>query len=204
MITLYGFPRTRSLRVSWTLEELEFPWQYQLVDLRKGEHKQAEFLAINPFAKIPALKDDDLVLTESAAICMYLAEKAGKLLPESGSPESGKHHQWVTYITNEIEQPLWTMAKHSFALPEDMRQESVRDVAAWEFEKAVAVAEQWLGDNEYLLGEQFTVADILLTHTLNWALKSQQTLPPKLALYRKRCSARPALSKALEKEQGQE
>ncbi|TAA45002.1 glutathione S-transferase family protein [Corallincola spongiicola] len=200
MITLYGYPRTRSLRVSWTLEELQLPYSYQLIDLKKAQHKQAEFLAINPFGKIPALADGDLVLTESAAICLYLAEKAGKLLPEKGSHASGLHHQWVNFIGNELEQPLWTMAKHRFALPEHLRHEAVIETAVWEFEQALATAEAWVPEQGYLLGDDFHIADILLTHTLNWAMTSEQRLPSKLAAYRKRVKSRPTMAKALEKE----
>jgi glutathione S-transferase len=157
---------------------------------------------MNAAGKVPALKDDELVITESSAICLYLAEKAGQLLPQPATAASAKHHQWISFIGNELEQPLWTSAKHKFALPESLRQEAILPVAQWEFEKAVAVAEQWTPKEGFLLGEQFTVADILLAHTLNWALKFEQKLPEKLAAYRKRVSARPALARALEKEQG--
>ncbi len=68
MITLYGFPNTRSVRIAWMLEELEQDYQYQLVDFTKGESQTPEFLAINPAGKVPALRDDELLLTESAAM----------------------------------------------------------------------------------------------------------------------------------------
>jgi len=75
MIKLYGFPQTRSVRAAWALEEAGADYEYELVNLRAGEHKQATFLAINPFGKIPSLVDEGLVVTESAAICTYIAEK---------------------------------------------------------------------------------------------------------------------------------
>lgn len=200
MLTLYGTPRSRSLRVSWCLEELSLAWQYQKIDFAKGQHKSPEFLALNPCGKVPALKDDALVLTESGAICLYLAERygQGKLLP-SKPEQMGGHYRWVSLVLCELEQPLWTMGKHRFALPEELRVPQVIETAQWEFEKVCEQLESTLPDSPTLF-EEFTVADILLTHTLNWAVKFEQRLPEKLAAYRKFNSQRPALAEALNKE----
>ncbi len=202
MIKLIGAPRTRSLRVAWALEELGLDWQYEPLDFSKGEHKSKEFLALNPSGKIPVLIDNDLVITESAAIALYLAEKygGGKLLPEQGSDASAKHHQWVSYITNELEQPLWTISKHKFALPAELRQAGMLSVATWEFNKAADIAEGLLPETDFLCGDELMVADILLTHVLLWATSFKQTVPPKLAQYRDRVAARPAMATALRKE----
>ncbi|RTR29679.1 glutathione S-transferase family protein [Shewanella atlantica] len=202
MIKLYGVPRSRSLRVSWTLEELGIDWQYHFINFAKGDSRSADFLAVNPCGKVPALTDGELVLTESAAIVLHLAEKYGdrKLLPEAGSDLSAIHHRWVSFIICELEQPLWTMGKHKFALPENLRQSSILPVAKWEFDKAAGVAENWLPDSDYLLGGSLSAADILLAHTLLWATRFEQDIPPKLAAYRDRVTARPAMAKALEKE----
>jgi len=202
MIKLYGVPRSRSLRVSWTLEELGLDWQYQFIDFAKGDSRSADFLAVNPCGKVPALVDNGLVITESAAIVLYLAEKYGdrKLLPEVGSDASALHHQWVSFIICEIEQPLWTIGKHKFALPEELRQQSMFAVAKWEFDKAATLAEKGLPDSDYLLGDNLSAADILLGHTLLWATRFEQDIPPKLAAYRDRVTSRKAMSKALDKE----
>ncbi|WP_432454129.1 MULTISPECIES: glutathione S-transferase family protein [unclassified Agarivorans] len=201
MITLYGTPRSRSLRVSWLLEELNLEWHYHYIDFQAGEHHGEEYLAINPCGKVPALKDDQLVISESAAICLYLAEKYGpQLLPQPATAAAALHHRWLSFIISELEQGLWSIGKHRFALPEAQRIPEMVEVATWEFAKAAAIAEQWLPEQDYLLGEQFSVADILLCHTLNWAMSFQQTLPTKLMAYRKRVSQRPALNRGLEKE----
>ena len=201
MITLYGLPRSRSLRVSWMLEELGLDWHYHYVNFQAGEQRSEEFLALNPCGKVPALKDGDLVLSESAAICLYLAEKYGpQFLPTPGSDQAALHHRWVSFTTCELEQALWSMGKHRFALPEKLRVPEMLETATWEFNKAAAIAEQWVPEEGYLLGEQFTVADILLCHTLNWAMAFQQQLPTKLMAYRKRTSQRSALNTGLEKE----
>lgn len=200
MITLYGTPRSRSLRVSWCLEELGLDWRYQKIDLSKGEHRSDEFLSLNPSGKVPALKDDQLVLTESGAICLYLAERygQGKLLPAT-IEEKGQHHRWISLILCELEQPLWTMGKHRFALPEEQRVPQMLETAAWEFQKICQELEPLLPESPHLF-EEFSVADLLLTHTLNWAVKFEQPLTEKLAAYRRENSRRPALAKALEKE----
>ena len=202
MITLYGIPRSRSLRISWILEELELDWNYQHIDFSQGDNRSPAFLAISPAGKVPALKDNDLVMTESAAIAYYLAEKYGNgdLLPAPGSDKSALHHQWMSFIVTELEQPLWTIGKHKFALPEAYRHREFLGVAKFEFDKAAAIAESWMPDSEFLLGEEITVADIILAQTLMWASRFEQEIPPKLQAYMERMSQRPTLSAALNKE----
>jgi glutathione S-transferase len=201
MITLYGTPRSRALRVAWVLEELGVDWDFSFVDMTKGAHRSAAFLAINPCGKVPVLTDDELVLSESAAICLYLAEKygEGKLLPLAGSNASGLHHQWVSFIITELEQPLWTLGKHKFALPEELRHPQIMPCAVWEFDKAAALAEAMLPESDFLLGDDVSVADILLAHTLMWGTLFEQAIPPKLAAYRDRLSALPSRQSALQK-----
>ncbi|QQX81381.1 glutathione S-transferase family protein [Shewanella sp. KX20019] len=203
MITLYGVPRSRSLRVSWTLEELGLEWEYRFINFSKGDSRHADFLAINPCGKVPALIDNGKAMTESAAIAVFLAEKygEGRLLPIAGSDASAQHHKWISFITNELEQPLWTIGKHKFAIPEELRLEAMFKVAKWEFDKAAAIAEQWLPDTPFLLGAEISVADILLAHTLLWATRFEQAIPPKLAEYRDRVTAREAMKNALAKEE---
>ena len=202
MIKLYGFPSTRTTRVAWLLEELEMDWQYHQVDLFQGDHLQPAFIALNANGKVPVLVDEDIVITESAAICQYLAEKYGgdKFLPSIATAESAIYHQWFSFIITELEQPLWTMGKHKFILPIDKRCTDILSTAKWEFEKAIGVAESQLNDSTFLVGEQFTVVDILLTHTLNWANNFEQVLPKKIEAYRLRLLQRPALTRAIEKE----
>jgi glutathione S-transferase len=202
MITLYGYPRSRSLRVSWLLEESGLDWQYHLVNLMKGEHKSPSYLALSYQSKVPILKDNDITLCESSAICFYIAEKyVPQWLPKPASAESALHHQWVSFIISELEQPLWSMGKHKFALPEQIRLPEMLAVASWEFKKAAQTAEAWLPDSAYLIGRSPSIADILLAHTLNWAVKFEQKLPTKLERYRQKLNQRPALIRALSKEQ---
>ncbi|MCC8988107.1 MAG: glutathione S-transferase, partial [Candidatus Contendobacter sp.] len=117
MFKVYGCPHTRSTRVVWALEEVGAEYEYQKVDLFAGEGRQPAYLALNPGGKVPALADGDLVLTESSAICTYIGDAfpASGLTPPFGSPERARYNQWCSFAVCELEQPLWTMAKHRFA-----------------------------------------------------------------------------------------
>lgn len=204
MITLYGFANSRSLRVAWMLEELGVDYHYEPVDLRKGEGQAPEYQAINPAGKVPTLKDDDFVLTESGAIVSYLGDKFGnrELVPEPGTPLRGKYEQWCHFSMSELEQPLWTIGKHKFALPAEYRVPEIFPTASWEFQKALALLSQGLGDEPFILGEEFSAADIMLSHTLLWATAFKQPLEAEnLQRYLERTQARPALQRAREREQ---
>ncbi|GAL09019.1 glutathione S-transferase family protein [Photobacterium aphoticum] len=202
MLTLYGYPQTRSLRVSWLLEELGLDWHYHPVHLHQNAHRAPTYLAINAQGKVPCLTDDDLTISESTAICLYLAEKYGQhWLPEPGSADSAHHHEWISFITTELEQALWSMGKHRFALPESIRLPEMLPVAAWECRRALKTAEQRVPETGFLFGHFPTVADLLLAHTLNWAAKFEQKIPLKLEKYRQFVSRRPALARAVEREQ---
>ncbi len=171
MITLYGMPNTRSFRALWALEEVGAEYQYQLVNLGKGEGKTSEFLSLNPSGKVPVLTENGLTLTESAAICTYLADcyPEKKLTPSVGAVDRARYNQWCYFVLSELEQPLWTMGKHKFALPKEYRVRSVQKTAGFEFMRASRILEEGLKGNSYLVGEHFTMADLLAVHTLNWA-----------------------------------
>ncbi|MGE6567583.1 glutathione S-transferase family protein [Shewanella vesiculosa] len=201
MITLYGTQKSRALRVSWLLEELGVEWQFHAIDFAKGENKAEAFLALNPSGKMPVITEGEFVLSESAAIMRYLAEKYGQgnWLPKPGTQASGIHERWVSFVISELEQPLWSMGKHRFALPQPLRLEAMFAVAKWEFDQAAAIAEAWVPDTGFVCGDSPTIADILLAQTLGWAMGFEQTLPPKLMAFRDRLKQRPALANALAK-----
>jgi glutathione S-transferase len=109
---LYELTFTRSIRVRWALQELGVDFEAITVNLFAGEARRPEFLELNPAAKLPVLVDGDFVLTESAAIVLYLAEKYGKFLPTDvrGRAEVNK---WLLFTVTELEQPLWRIAKNT-------------------------------------------------------------------------------------------
>ena len=202
MITLYSYPDSRSLRAAWTLEELGLDYACRHVDLVAGEGQGADYLARHPDGKVPALQDGELTLFESAAICRYLAERYGQgLLMPSDSMQRARLDQWLFFIVTELEQPLWTLGKHKFALPRERRVPAVIPTAAWEFQRALAALQRGFDGEGWLAGDDFTIADILLGHTLSWARSAKQPLPDALEDYRRRCNARPAREAAHRREQ---
>ncbi len=203
-LTVYGYPNTRSLRVTWTLEELQLDYEYRLVDLAKGELQSPEFLAINPAGKIPALQCEDGILTESGAIAEYLVERhpGAALMPAEGAFRRGVCRQWCLFALTELEQPVWTIGKHKFALPRDQRCAEIFPSAGWEFQRALKRLSEGLGDQDYLLGDSFSLADIFIGHTLFWGMAFKQPIEaPNVRAYVERLGQRPALKAARSREQ---
>src|SRR5499433_4622580 len=119
---LYEFAPTRSIRVRWTLQELGVDFEAVSVDLRAGEHRRPDFLELNPAGKVPVLVDGDLVLSESVAIVLYLAEK----YPDRGFIPAdlglrADFYRWILFAVTELEQPWWRIAKHTHLYPEQDR-----------------------------------------------------------------------------------
>lgn len=204
MLKVYGFPNTRATRVVWTLEETGAEYEYVKVNLLTGEARKPPYLELNPGGKVPALADGKFVLTESAAICTYIGEKypAAGLVPAAGTQERARYDQWCFFVIGELEQPLWTLGKHRFALPEKWRVPAIMETALWEFSVAAKVLDSGLGDCEFILGDRFSAADILIAHTLAWANAFQVPLGfERLEAYAGRLLARPALAQARQREQ---
>jgi glutathione S-transferase len=204
MYHVYGMPRTRATRVVWALEEIGAEYCYHLIDLMKGEGQSPDFLKLNPFGKVPVLCDRELLLTESAAICTYLADQNPQvnLVPAVGTVERGQYDEWCYFVLTELEQPLWTIHKHRFVYPKEKRVKQMLDVAAWEFQRATNVLAQKMGKREFLVDGHFTMADILLAHTLIWARVYKLNYDhPEIESYVQRISERPALARAKEREQ---
>lgn len=168
---LYGYRNGRTLRALWTLEEVGAAYEYIEVDVMHGQGRAPWFLKINPSGKVPVLDDDGIIITESAAICMHIAEKfpQSRLLPPSGTVERSECYKWTSFILTELDAPLWTIAKHRFGLPEERRVPAVIDTAIWECEVAIKILTVGLEHRPYLVGDSFTVADILAGHILLWA-----------------------------------
>ncbi len=206
MLVVYGTPTTRATRVVWALEEAGARYEYRLVDLRSGAGQSPAYLAVNPTGKVPTLVDDGLVITESLAICLHVAERfpeAG-LAPARGTAERAAYLRWAAFAACELEQPLWTMAKHTFALPEHLRVPAVLDTARAEFDRVAAVLAAHLAEQPHVAGEAFSAADILTTHTLLWAKNRLEDFSsPVLEEYASRVAARPALARAREREQAE-
>ena len=190
---LYEFAPTRSIRARWTLQELGVDFEAVAIDLVAGENRKPEFLALNPAGKVPVLVDGDLVLTESATIVWYLAEKyADRGLLPADLAQRAQVHRWLLFAVTELEQPLWRIARHGFLYPPEKRSPADIALAGEDFRPMGAVVEEHLRDREFVVGECFSVADILLACTLDWA--GEESLlgeMPRSRAYMERMYARP-------------
>lgn len=182
---MYGWSGSRTRRCLWTLEEVGADFMFEFLDKAAGEHRSPEYLRINPNGRVPTLVDGSTVLFESAAICSYVARKYPEhgLIPEAKSPDYAQYEQWMFWTVAELEQPLWSIGKHRFALPPEYRVAEMERVAAHEWEQASAVVRDRL-DGMFMVAGRFTVVDILLTHTLLWADHFGLPMDAALSRYR--------------------
>lgn len=185
----------RPIRVAWTLEELGVP--YGMTTLSREESKGEEHRARHPLGRVPVLELEGEHLFESAAICMHLADlhpQAG-LAPEPGTPERGRFYQWCVYTPAELEPPLIEAAFMQRSEPERAAAGRARFEAA-----ALAVSDE-LGGGEFLVGEGFTVADVLAGSALAWTIRAgfPEAIPANLRDYVERLGGRPAYKRALER-----
>jgi glutathione S-transferase len=194
---LYEFAFTRSIRARWTLQELGVDFEAITVNLQAGEHRLPEYLAINPAGKLPALVDGDLVLTESAAIVLYLAEKYGKFLPADARGRA-EVNKWLLFTVTELEQPLWRIAKNRNLYPAAQRLAADIPLASQDFRAMAEVAEQHMQGRTFVAGDSVTVADFVLAYTLDWANEVELLdRSPQLVAYMERMYARPRAPKRI-------
>jgi glutathione S-transferase len=190
---LYEFAPTRSIRARWTLQELGVEFEPITVNLVAGEHHRPEFLQLNPAGKIPVLVDGDLVLTESVAIVMYLAEKYRDrgFLP-ADPHERAELNRWLLFTATELEQPLWRIARHTAIYPEKDRLPADVTLASQEFRAMAQIVEQHMQQRRFVVGDSVTVADFVLAYTLDWANEVKLLDHcPKLLAYMETMYARP-------------
>lgn len=201
MITLYGSGQSRSFRGLWALEEAGVEYKYQSVKIGANTDNGTQtdtYKQLNIQGKVPTLTDDELVLTESGAIVNYIAMQnlATRLIP-TDTITRAHYDQMCFFVLSELEQPLWTYSKHRFILPKEYRLKEISNAVTWEFEKAINALEQQLTNKEFAIENQFTMADILIAHTLRWADKAKFAIPSPLLNYTERMCEREAFKQAL-------
>ncbi len=181
MIKLYGGARSRALIVRWYLEELEVPYEFVLLDMSVGEHHQPEFLKINPFGKVPAIVDGDFALFESGAILLYLDRKYGKT--QLSIEQEAIYTQWTLFANATIGPGIFVEASRERELP-----------------KLMTPLNEILSKQPYLLGAEFSVADVAVGSILAYIplmLKLDLSTYPAVVNYIKTLSARPAFKKGM-------
>jgi len=189
---LYGFGPSRSLRVLWGLIELGLDFEFIPVNLATGEHRHPDFLHLNPAGKLPVLVDGDVVLTESAAIVLYLAEKyPSKGLLPADLKVRAQVYRWVMFAVTELEQPLQRIARHTRVYPEDKRLPGDVALARQEFVAMAAVLDRHMEGRKFIVGDSITVADCVTAYLIDWA-NEQHLLEgcAQLRAYLKRMYAR--------------
>lgn len=187
---LYGTPPTRAIRVQWLLNELDV--DCEIIGLNPMDHN-AEFLALNPAGKLPVLVDGNVVLTESAAIPLYLAEKyPEKELIPSGLADRAQMYRWIFFLVTEIEQPLWRIALNTAIYSERDRVPSDIKNATRDCKKMAAVFEKHMADRDFVAGDRLSVADFIAAYTLDWANEAEMLgESPRLRSYLETMYARP-------------
>ena len=191
MYKLIGSPKTRAFRVMWMLEELGQDYELDPVGPR-----DKSLAAINPSLKVPVLKDGDDHIIDSVAICQYLADKHGQMTFPAGTIQRGHQDSFTQFAVDDVELPLWVAAKHKFVLPEEYRVPDVKRACQFDFDRAMTAFSQRLGKKTYVMGDTFTVPDLLLGHCSGWAKSTGWTIPEgNVADYIARIRARPAFQK---------
>ncbi|HVV84502.1 MAG TPA: glutathione S-transferase family protein [Kofleriaceae bacterium] len=191
MITLHHHPFSRASSTVWTLEEIGQPYELRYVDIMAGAQKAPELLALNPMGKLPVLTDGDTVVTENAAISLYLADRyaAGRLAPALDDPRRATYLRWSLFAPSVIEPGA--VARRS----------------GWEFkpgqvgwgtyEAMLAAMESAIAGRDWILGEQFSIADVIFGGTLNYMLRFKTIDErPAFVAYAERLRARPAFQRA--------
>jgi len=200
MLTLWGGGTVRCFRVHWMLAELELDYRPELIGSRTGATQAPAFRRLNPKEKIPVLVDDDLVLSESAAIICYLGDRYGgsrALLPAAGSLDRVRYDEWQSFVLMELDaHTLYVIRRHRDLA--GLYGAAPAAVAAAEagFRKQVEVAANRLQQADYLLGSAFSAADLLLHSCLSWAQRYGIHLPPPLPDWCRTIAARPAYEAA--------
>jgi len=203
MLEVYGFSRvnefargnTRDLRVLWALEEMALPYEIVGIDHPNHELDTPEFRAKNPFGQLPVIVDDGVVVTESGAILLYLARKTGKLMPRDLAGEA-QVLRWSLAALNTIEVPVLTswfvdMYEGKGTKPSDA-------LKAWA-KMRLEQLDGWLANRRFVATDEFTVADILMTHVISAGTEQSLLTPhPHVLSYQQRCLDRPMWKKTIE------
>ena len=192
-LTLYHASPSRSSIVLWMLEELGEPYDIHLLSLTQGENRAPAYLAINPMGKVPAIRHGDIIITEAAAICTYLADEfpAAKLNVPIGAPQRGAYLKWLFFGPSCIEPAVIDRAA-------PRKEEARRGMLGYgDFDTTMNTVAAAVAQGPWLLGEQFTAADVIIGANIRWGMMFKM-IPerPEFTAYAGRIAARPAAQRA--------
>lgn len=193
MYTVIGNVRSRAARVIWMLEELG-----QAFEHIPAPPRSEGVTAVNPAGKVPVLIADGTPITDSTAIIQFLADRHNALTFPAGTLDRARQDSLTQFLLDEFDAALWMAARHSFILPEELRQSAIKDSLKWEFERSQDVLVRRMAEGPFLMGEQMTVPDIILTHCGDWARAAQFPVnQQRLVAYFERMRGRSAYQRAM-------
>jgi glutathione S-transferase len=197
-LRIYGIARTRAFRALWMAMELGIPYEHDPVEIGDAGARTPEFLAINPNGRLPVIVDDGFVLFESLAITLYLAKKhsPGRLYPGTIEGEA-RAWQWSLWAVTEVDRGVNIWSLHAVRLPPGERDAGKRDEALKVLVAPFKVLDAAVAKQPYLLGPDFTVADLNVAAVISRAIEMDLSAVPNLKIWLTRCLERPAAQRAL-------
>jgi glutathione S-transferase len=202
--TIYGIAASRTLRTLWIAKEVGLDYAHVPIGVGSAESKAASYLALNPSGTIPTITDGDFALWESAAISLYVAKKYGNgLYPDSLEGEA-KTWQWAFFAHSEVEKPVLAISFNRFVKPEAERVEALAKEGEANLARPLSVLNQAFATSPYLLGDEFTVADLILAGCLYpaYRFKFGPAAGSKVGDWLRRCMERPAAQAARKLREG--
>ena len=192
-LRIYGIARTRAFRALWMASELGLDYEHIPIETGLAGARKPDYLAINPNGRLPAIDDDGFILWESLAVNLYLAKKhsTGRLYPATLDGEA-RTWQWCLWAANEVERGVNIWSLHAVRLPLADRDPSILADALAVLAPPFKVLDRALADRDYLLGGDFTVADLNVAAVVSRAIEMDLAATPRLAGWLRRCLDRPA------------
>ncbi|MDP2256856.1 MAG: glutathione S-transferase family protein [Polaromonas sp.] len=196
-LKIYGTAASRAARPLWVAEELGLDYEHMDLPYLGGATRTPEFLALNPNGRIPVVDDDGVLVWESMACALYLAErfKGGGLSLAAETPaELADILRWSFWVVNECEKDALTYLMHSALMPPERRKPQLADEAQRRLLTPLRVLEQHLQTRRYLAGERFTVADVCVASVMAWVQGASALMvqSPRVGEWLQHCLARPA------------
>ena len=190
-LRIYGVARTRAFRALWIAKELSLDYEHVPIEIGEAGARQPDYLAINPNGRLPAIDDGGFTLWESVAITLYLAKKHGRLYPATLEGEA-KAWQWSLWSVQEVDRGVNIWSLHAVRLPPQDRDPQRLAEALKVLEAPFKVLDGALAGRLYLLGDDFSVADLNVAAVISRAIDMDLAATPRIGDWLRRCLERPA------------
>ncbi len=195
---LFEFPPTRSNRAKWALEELGIRYESRMVDFMTGEQQSVEHKTVHPLGKVPTLRAELYEMHESVAILLQLLDNYPEkgLAPPTGSPLRAIYYQWCVFSAAELDHILFDVMKHTMHFPQEKRNTEIAERGKLRVDERYEMLSAALNGRDYLLGDNFSGADIAIGYDINWVnYVGMLDSHPRLVEYYALLKERPAFQK---------